>query len=186
MMLNRILPSEAMYFVGVMWAVFIIDLVLPGITFNHLGILPRNIAGLPGILLSPFLHGGFNHLISNSIPLLVLPALIRLSIGRSQMLVVMVGGSIGSGLGTWLFGSNNLVIGASGVVYALIGFLIADAWFSPTLRSWGVAIISFVLYGSVFLSFFVFLPYISWVAHFWGLGSGIAIASFLKKSPYDP
>jgi membrane associated rhomboid family serine protease len=183
MILNRILPVEAMLLVAVMWAVFIIDLVLPGITFNHLGILPRNIAALPGILMSPFLHGGFYHLISNSIPLLVLPALIRLSIGQTQMLVVMVAGGIGSGLGTWVFGFNNLVIGASGVVYALIGFLIADAWFRPTLRSWGVAIISFVLYGSVLLSLFVFLPYISWVAHFWGLVSGIAIASLLKKSP---
>ena len=181
-MLSRILPFEVVFFVAIIWIVFIIDSLLPGITFNHFGVLPRKIEGLSGILMSPFLHGGLHHIISNSIPLLVLPALIRLSIGSTQMLAVMLIGGIGSGLGTWLFGTNNLVIGASGLVYALIGFLLADAYFSPSLRSWGVAILSFTLYGGALLSLFVFLPYVSWVAHFWGLVSGIAIALLLRSS----
>lgn len=168
---------------AVMWGVFIIDAVLPGITFDHFGILPRKLDGLTGIFVSPFLHVGLAHILSNSIPLLVLSALVRLSIGSTQMFVVLIIGCIGSGLGTWLFGSSNLVIGASGVVFSLIGFLLADAYFSPSLRSWTVAILSLVLYGGALLSLFNLLPYVSWAAHFWGLVSGIAIALLLRNDP---
>jgi membrane associated rhomboid family serine protease len=179
--LNLIIPNEAILLVAVLWAVFIIDLVLPGITFNHFGILPRKIEGLTGIFASPFLHGGLSHIISNSIPLIILSALVRISIGSKQMLVVMFIGVVGSGIGTWLFSSGDLVIGASGLVFSLIGFLLADAYFSPSLRSWTVAILSFVLYGGTLLSLFDFLPFVSWAAHFWGLVSGIAIASLLRS-----
>ena len=172
-----------MLLVAVMWGVFIIDSVLPGITFNHFGILPRKLDSLTGIFVSPFLHRGLAHILSNSIPLLVLSALVRLSIGPTQMFVVLFIGCIGSGLGTWLFGSSNLVIGASGLVFALIGFLLADAYFSPSLRSWTVAILSFILYGGALLSLFDLLPYVSWAAHFWGLVSGIAIALLLRNYP---
>lgn len=170
-----------MLLVAVIWAVFIIDLVLPGITFNHFGILPRKLEGLTGIFLSPFLHGGLSHITSNSIPLLLLSAFVRLSIGSRQMLVVMFIGVVGSGLGTWLFSLGGLVIGASGLVFSLIGFLLADAYFSPSLRSWTVAILSFFLYGGALLSLFVSLPFVSWAAHFWGLVSGITIALFLRS-----
>ncbi len=174
-----------MLLVAVMWVVFIIDLVLPGITFNTFGILPRRLDGLTGILMSPFLHGGLAHITSNSIPLLALAAIVRLSTGATQMRIVIFMGIVGSGLGTWLFGSGGLVIGASGLVFALIGFLLADAYFSPSLRSWTVAILSFVLYGGALLSLFDFLPFVSWAAHFWGLVSGIAIASLLKIPKQD-
>lgn len=176
-----IFPRETIFLITVMWGVFIIDLALPGISFDHFGIHPRKLDGLTGILLSPFLHGGLSHIISNSIPLIILSALVRISIGSKQMLVVMFTGVLGSGLGTWLFSSGGLVIGASGLVFALIGFLLADAYFSPSLRSWTVAILSFVLYGGALLSLFGFVPFISWAAHFWGLVSGIAIASLLRS-----
>jgi membrane associated rhomboid family serine protease len=180
-MFKIIFPSEAIFFVAIMWTIFIIDLVLPGISFDHFGIHPRKLDGLTGIIMSPFLHGGFSHIISNSIPLIILSALLRLSIGTKQMLVVMFIGIVGSGLGTWLFSSAGLVIGASGLVFSLIGFLLADAYFSPSLRSWTIAVLSFVLYGGALWSLFGFLPYISWAAHFWGLVSGIAIASLLRR-----
>lgn len=180
MMLKRIIPQEALFLVAAMWVVFIIDMVLPGISFDHLGIRPRRLDGLTGILLSPFLHGGLSHIISNTIPLLVLSAFIRMSIGSKRMLIVLVCGVVGSGLGTWAFSSGGVVIGASGLVFSLIGFLLADAYFSPSLRSWAVAILSFALYGGALLSIFSFLPFISWAAHFWGLVSGIFIASLLK------
>ena len=73
------------------------------------------------------------------------------------------------------------MIGASGLVFALLGYLLADAYFNPSLRSWGIAIISFALYGGALFSLFVLLPYISWAAHFWGLVSGIAIAPMIRR-----
>jgi len=180
-MLKRIIPNEGMILLAVMWGVFIIDSVLPGITFNHFGIVPRKLEGLAGILLSPFLHSGLYHIASNSIPLLFLPAFVRLSVGSRDIVFVLIVGIVGSGFGTWLFSSGDLVIGASGLVFSLIGFLLANTYFSPSLRSWPVALLSFFLYGGTLLSLFVFLPFVSWAAHFWGLVSGIAIALFLRN-----
>ncbi len=181
MTLNRFFPREALLFVTAMWVVFFIDLLLPGIYLNRFGIQPRRLDGLTGIFLSPFLHGGFSHIISNTIPLLLLAAFVCLSVGSRKMVMVMFAGIIGSGLGTWLFSSGHLVIGASGLVFSLIGFLLADAWFSPSMRSWTVAILSFVFCGGILWSLFVYLPYISWAAHFWGFISGIVIALWLRS-----
>lgn len=181
-MIKRILPSAALALLAVMWVVFVVDLLLPGITFNHLGIQPRKLAGLSGIVFAPVLHGSLVHIISNTIPLLVLCVLVRVSVGSSQLLLVMLCGAVGSGLGAWVFGTGGYVVGASGVVFALIGYLLADAWFSPSLRSWGIAVVSLALYGSALLSLLSFLPFISWAGHFWGLVSGIVVASALRSS----
>lgn len=181
-MIKRILPTAALLLVAVMWVIFVVDLVLPGVTFNHFGIQPRKLAGLTGIVVAPVLHGSLVHIISNTIPLLILSTLVRLSVGSSQMLLVMLAGAAGSGLGAWVFGSGGYVIGASGVVFALIGYLLADAYFSPSLRTWGIAVVSLALYGSALLSLLSFLPFISWAGHFWGLVSGVAIASSLRRS----
>jgi membrane associated rhomboid family serine protease len=185
-MIKRFVPTAALVLLAVMWGVFVIDLLLPGITFNHFGIQPRKLAGLSGILFAPVLHGGLIHIISNTIPLLVLCVLVRLSVGASQLLLVMLCGAVGSGFGAWVFGSGGYVVGASGVVFALIGYLLADAYFSPSLRSWGIALLSLALYGSALLSLLSVLPFISWAGHFWGLLSGIATAALLRKPKLAP
>ncbi len=180
-MLKQIIPKEGLLLLAIMWAVFIFDSLLPGITFNQFGIIPRNSRGLAGIVVSPFLHSGLHHIVSNTVPLLVLPAFVRLSLGSREIFFVLISGILGSGLGTWLFSSGGIVIGASGLVFSLIGFLLAHAYFSPSLRSWTIALLSLFLYGGTLLSLFVFLPHISWAAHFWGLISGIATALFLRN-----
>jgi len=118
---------------------------------------------------------------SNSISLLGAAVLVRLAVGSAQLRLIVVAGIIGSGIGTWLFASAEVVVGASGLVYALIGFLFAYAYYHPSLRSWATAILSLVFFGGALLSLFNFSPYISWAAHFWGFVSGIAIA-YLSKS----
>jgi len=171
-----ILPVEMWLILAAMWVVFAVDFLLPGISFNGYGIRPRTLDGLPGIILSPFLHGGLVHIVSNTVPLIVLSILVRVSVGSVRLLQIVVLGVIGSGIGTWIFSMGGLVVGASGLVYALIGFLFADAWFKPSLRSWLIAIISFVLYGGALLSLFTILPFVSWAAHFWGFVAGVLIA----------
>jgi len=171
----------AFYFLLIIWAVFLIDLFIPGFSFNQLGIRPRSIDGLLGIAISPFLHGGIFHIISNSLPLIILPILVRFSVGKEHVLTVMILGALGSGIGTWVFGSNGVVVGASGVVYSLIGYLFARAYFSPSLRTWACALVSFILYSGSLISFFHFMPYISWAAHFWGFVAGIAAAGLWHK-----
>ena len=180
-MTKRLLPVATFWLVAVMWGVYVIDLVLPGISFNHFGIAPRKLAGLTGIFVAPVLHGGLLHIVSNTIPLLVLSALVQLSVGSSRLILVMLVGALGSGLGAWVFGTGGYVIGASGVVFALIGYLLADAYFCPSLRTWGIALASLALYGTALASLFSFLPFISWAGHFWGLISGVVAASLLRS-----
>lgn len=180
-MFKRFIPTEIFWFVIIIWAVFLIDALLIGINFNYLGIRPRNTDGLIGILLSPFLHGGLYHLLSNSIAILVLGSLLKTSIGPAKLRWVMILGAIGSGIGVWLFASKGLVVGASGMVFAFLGYLFADALFNPSLRSWLFAIISFIAYGSALFSLVSFLPYISWSAHFWGFISGIFLSYTLGR-----
>lgn len=181
MKFNRITPKDALWFVIAIWVIFVIDALLIGVNFNGLGIRPRRLYGLSGIFFSPFLHANLYHLISNSIPLLVLGFMINLSVGPKQLRIIMIFGAIGSGIGVWLFGANGVTIGASGLVFALIGFLFFDAYFNPSLRSWLFAILSFFAYGSTLLSLARFLPSISWAAHFWGFVSGILLAYGLSK-----
>ncbi|GHB67359.1 hypothetical protein GCM10008107_16010 [Psychrosphaera saromensis] len=183
--INKFLPKDILLLLAIMWIVFLIDFFIPFATFNGFGIRPRSLSGLMGIIFSPFLHGGFGHIISNSISLLGTGILVRLAVGSKQLRYVLLLGIIGSGIGTWLFGSGGLVVGASGLVYALIGFLFTQAFFNPSLRSWFSAILAFVLFGGALLSLFNMLPYISWAAHFWGFVSGIGIAYLFKARNND-
>jgi membrane associated rhomboid family serine protease len=180
-MVKKKLPANVTLLVGGMWAVFIIEVLLPGISFEHFGIYPRSVKGLLGIVVSPFLHGGLFHLLYNTFALVVLSLIVHMSLGAQRLQSIIILGVAGSGLGTWLFSTGGPVIGASGLVYALIGYLLADAYFSPSLRSWGVALLAFFLYGGALKALFIFIPYISWSAHFWGLISGITIARLMKK-----
>ncbi|MDB4836939.1 rhomboid family intramembrane serine protease [Marinomonas sp.] len=180
-MFKRFLPKDAIWFVCTIWLVFVIDFLLIGINLNQFGIRPRSIGNLPGILFSPFLHGGLYHIFSNTIPILILGALINGSVGSTKLRSIMIGGAIGSGLGVWLFSSGGLVVGASGIVFALLGFLLADAIYNPSIRSWLFAVISFFAYGGALFSFVSFLPHISWAAHFWGFATGIFLAYLLKS-----
>lgn len=184
-MINKFLPKDILIFLAVMWGVFLIDLVIPFISFNVFGIRPRSLSGLVGIVFSPFLHAGFGHIISNSISLLGTAILVRLAVGSKQLRFVVLLGILGSGVGTWLFANANVVVGVSGLVYALIGFLFTQAYFNPSIRSWLSAILSFVFFGGALLSLFNFLPYISWAAHFWGFASGIGIAYLFKINSAD-
>lgn len=179
-MLKRIISKDVIWFIAAIWLVFIIDILLVGINLNQYGIRPRSISHIPGILFSPFLHGGLYHIFSNTIPIFILGTLLNISVGPAKLRKILIGGAIGSGIGVWLFASSGLVVGASGVVFALLGFLLADAIYNPSLRSWIFAIISFFAYGGALFSFISVLPHISWAAHFWGFATGILLAYLLK------
>ena len=110
--------------VGIMWGVEILDTYVLRHGLDILGILPRNPIGLRGILFAPFLHGGFAHLAANTVPFVVLGWLIMLT-SISNFLIVSVICMLVGGLATWLFGANALHIGASGVIFGYLGFLLA-------------------------------------------------------------
>ena len=115
---------------AVMWAVEIIDL-LPGVDLDSWGIRPRTAHGLVGIPLAPFLHTGLSHLIANTIPFVVLGAVVALTGGITRFLEVTATIVVVSGLGTWLFGTGGTIhLGASGLVFGYLTYLIARGFFA--------------------------------------------------------
>ena len=131
-------------FVALLWAVELAN-GLANHRLNDYGIVPRTINGLIGIPLAPLLHGGFGHLFSNSVPLLVLGGLTaaqgRKALLNASLFIVLLGGA-----GVWLAGRSSVHVGASGLVFGLFGYLVARGWYQ---RSIGAVLIAVVVLGAL-------------------------------------
>src|SRR5690349_3205238 len=120
--------------VASLWAVFAVDTVLGG-SLMQFGVVPRTTAGLWGILAAPFLHANFSHLVANTASLLVLGWLVMLRDPRHFVLVALFA-TIGGGLCAWTLGASDSVhIGASGVIFGFLGFLIFAGWWARSFGS---------------------------------------------------
>lgn len=154
-----------------MWAA---DAVLPG----HLGhgIVPRTVYGLSGIVMAPFLHANLQHLLANTIPFVILGAVILLRGARAFITVAIVSALI-AGLGTWLFGApGTMHIGASGVVFGFFGYLLFRAAYDRRLSSFLIALVVALLYGGSLLMSIIPAQGISWSGHLFGFLGGVAAA----------
>jgi len=150
------------------------------LNFNYLGIYPRKLEGLRGILLSPFIHGNTKHLFNNSVPLLVLSSAL-FYFYRTIRWKVLIYGLLLTGFLTWLIGRPSLHIGASGVIYMLTAFLmfrgIISKQYQLTALSFGVIF----LYGSFIWYIFPTDPKISWEGHLSGFMVGVIFAFIFNK-----
>jgi membrane associated rhomboid family serine protease len=173
-----------LFVIGI-WTVFLADNVL-SLALNRFGILPRTIWGLVGIICSPFLHGNFNHIVSNTIPLFILMLLLKKFYGKYFWQVVVLGALL-SGFGTWLIGSNNYHVGASGLIYALASFLFFEGIFSKRIKLILVSVIIVIFYGGMV---WYMIPgtatianNISWEGHLMGFAAGLLLSIFIKTTP---
>ena len=166
--------------VGLMWVLGIADLALGG-ALNVYGIAPHHIIGLRGILFAPFLHGGLGHLIANTIPFLVLGWFVMLQ-ETSDFFVVTAITMLVSGLGTWVFGSPNSVhIGASGLIFGYLGFLLLRGYFERNFPSILLSLVVGFLYGSTIWGVLPTSPGISWEGHLFGFIGGVIAARLLAR-----
>jgi len=171
--------------VGSLWLVRLIDFLMPGAgsAVGH-GIVPRTWYGLAGIPAAPFIHAGLAHLVANTIPLLILGALVLLR-GVVELLFVVVVTALGAGLGTWTFGAPNTEhVGASGVVFGLFGYLLFRMIFDRRLSSAVITLIVAVVYGLAMLQSLIPEPGISWSGHFFGFLAGV-LAARLRYPAHD-
>ncbi len=128
-----------------MWSVWAADLFWPG-RICH-GIVPRTADGVSGIVMAPFLHGSLQHLLSNTIPFIVLGAIILLRGARAFTVVFLVSALV-SGFGTWLFGAPGTEhIGASGVIFGFLGYVLLRAIYDRRMRSFLIALVIAVPMG---------------------------------------
>lgn len=162
-------------FVASLWLAAGLDAVIP-IDFNVYGLRPRSMGGLVGIPLMPFLHGSWGHLLSNTIPLLILLTLLAGS--RANSLAVVVSLVLAGGGLLWVFGRSSIHIGASLLVYGLVGYLMAAGFFERRPVSIIVAVVVGLLYGTTIL--WGVLPTagkgVSWDGHLCGAIAGIGLA----------
>jgi len=139
-------------------------------------------SGLPGILFAPFLHGSLNHIVANSIPFLLFGWLILLRDPRHFVPVTMIA-MIGSGLMAWLFGApGSIHIGASGVIFGYLGFLIVSGWYVRSLASVALSVFVTVVWGSLILGVMPGAAGISWQAHLGGFIAGVLTARTYRTS----
>jgi membrane associated rhomboid family serine protease len=170
---------EVVLFVGAIWAVYAVSLVYPGL--DYYGVIPRTPSGLVGIAAMPFLHANLHHLVSNTIPLVVLLLLLAGSRAESWEVVVTI--SCLGGFLLWIFGRPAVHIGASGLISGLVAFLILSGLFERRIVSLVVALFVGFLYGSSLIM--GVLPRlgsrISWDGHLCGAIAGGIVAYALTR-----
>jgi len=162
------------YFLCFCWIVHLAGFILP---LKEYGIHPRSIAGLWGIVFSPFLHGNFFHLISNSCGLLVFGWALGV-VDRKNFLEVSISIIILGGLGTWLVGRQANHIGASGLIFGYFGYLLSLGFFQKKIKYVVVSILTFFFYGSMIFGVLPSSRYISFEGHLFGFIAGVFMAKW--------
>ena len=173
--------QTAFWLVAILWLVYIIDYCLP-VDLRFYGLRPRQPDSLPGILFMPFLHADLHHLIANSGVLFVLLA-VSLSFSRkltfkALAIIILFGGGL-----VWLAGRGDAVhIGASGVIFGLIGFLMCLGIVRRDWKALVTSVIVIVFYGGALQSLFIHTPGISWTGHLFGFLSGVLAAWWTRAA----
>jgi membrane associated rhomboid family serine protease len=165
--------------VGAMWTAFVANTVLGGALLQF-GIIPRTASGLTGILVAPFLHASLNHLIANTIPFLIFGWLVMLR-DRKHFLPVTLLAMLGSGLVAWALGAPGSVhVGASGVIFGYLGFLLLSGWYTRSFASIVISVGVAVLWGGTVMQVLPGTPGISWQGHLGGFIGGVLAARRFK------
>ena len=164
--------------VATLWGVAAGNFVVGG-ALTGFGIHPRTVQGLWGIAAAPFLHANLEHLLSNTVPLLVLGWLVMLRDARHFWPVSIIA-ALGAGLTAWTLGATGSVhIGASGVVFGYLGFLLLAGWFARSVGSILLSLGVAAAWGGLVFGVLPGQPGISWQAHLGGFIGGVLAAKWL-------
>ena len=174
----------AVSFAALLWVIKLSELLL-GIDLVAYGIYPRQPSGLLGILTAPLIHSSVAHLVSNTLPILVLGSALLYGYPKSAR-IVLPALFLGTGLGVWLFGRESYHIGASGLAFGMMFFVFtigALRWDRPAIA---LSSIVFFLYGGMVWGVFPGDPSISYESHLLGALLGVVLAVLLRKLDPEP
>jgi membrane associated rhomboid family serine protease len=167
---------------AVLWGLELADSTMNG-RLDDYGIRPRTVDGLEGIAFAPFLHAGFAHLLSNSLVFAVLGVIAYASVPLGRFVGLIVIAVLSSGFGVWLFGApNTLTVGASGVIFGLLGFLLFRGFAERSPGAITVSIMMLLVYGGTISGILPGASYISWQAHLFGFIGGAGAAFLLRPA----
>ncbi len=172
--------TGVLVFVAILWLLFLVSVPFPSL--KTWGIQPRTMTGLIGIGLAPFLHVSIQHLLGNTVPLLVLLTLLAGSRAKSWQIVAII--TVLAGFLLWLFGRTAIHIGASGLIFGLITFLIVSGILERRVGPLLVTFLVAFLYGGTLLVGVI--PWnraqMSWDGHLSGAVAGATVAYLLVGS----
>lgn len=176
---TSIIPPLRLTFL--MWVLFTFQFY-SGMDLGFLGVYPRHLLGLIGIISGPLVHGSVQHIMSNTLPLLFLGTLMFVFYNRVAWLV-FAQCYVFSGVLVWIFGRQFYHIGASGLIYGLAAFLISFGFFRKDFVSLLISIVVVALYGGMIYGVLPQDTYISWESHLYGALVGVGSAFYLRKNP---
>jgi membrane associated rhomboid family serine protease len=169
----------------VCWLVFLVNNLIWKGHFDQYGITPRQVRSLPGIICAPFLHASYEHLAANTLPLLILGAIIC-GRSRGEFVVVTVLGILVTGGLTWLLARRACHIGASGLIFCYFGYLASLAYFNRTFGALCLSVVCILGYGGMIRGVLPTSTPISWESHLAGLVVGTALAWLMAKLNRTP
>lgn len=171
--------TKPFFFILLIWVVFWVDQRFM-LELYQFGILPRHVEGLPGVLVSPLLHGNMVHISNNTLPLLALGAGLFYFYPRIALFVIITSW-VSSGLAVWIIGRESYHIGASSLIYALAGFIFLSGILRKQPNLLALSLLVVFLYGGLVWGIFPIRENVSWEAHLAGASSGFALAIHFRK-----
>ena len=180
----RLAVKIALGFVAIIWLIDIVNWAL-ALELQRFGVRPRQLAGLPGILLAPLLHGGPVHLIANSLPLLVLGTGM-LYLYPNSVLKALPAIYLGPGIAVWLFAEGGIHVGSSGLVYGLASYVFVAGVIRLDRRAIAASLLVSFLYGTLVWGVLPIRSGVSWETHLAAALIGLALAIALRRLDIPP
>ncbi len=178
----RLAVRLSLGFVALLW---LIPTLGWGLELERFGVRPRQWIGLPGILVAPVLHADFNHLIANSLPMLVLGATM-LQLYPSAAFRVLPAIYLGPGITVWLFAGEGVHVGASGLVYGLVGYIFVAGVIRRDRRAIAASLLVAFMYGTLVWGVLPIRAGVSWETHLAAALIGVGMAIMLRHRDNPP
>ena len=171
-----------MIILAIPWMFFLLS-ALTGHRLLRLGIFPRHLSGLPGLIFAPVLHANFNHLFFNSIPLLVLSNFLLVH-GLNYYIEITVFITLCSGGLIWCFAKPGLYVGASALITGYWALLVSDIYRQASLTTVILGLLSLYYFSGIFLGIFPSKKGVSWEGHLFGLLAGFLAGYIISPNIY--
>ncbi|MDN5747014.1 MAG: rhomboid family intramembrane serine protease [Pseudonocardia sp.] len=169
-------------FTALLYLVEVVDVVTDSALERAGGIVPRETYGLDGVLFAPLLHGDWAHLLANTLPFLIF-GFLAMAGGIRQFILVTATIWVLGGFAVWLTaGPEGYHVGASGVIFGWLAFLLTRGFFAGSTRQILLAIVLFAGWGGILLGVLPGQPGISWQGHLFGALAGVLAAWMVARA----
>jgi membrane associated rhomboid family serine protease len=180
----RLAAKLALSFVALLWAIELLNFAFD-LGVEDLGIRPRTLTGLPGIIVAPLVHASVEHLIANSLPLLVLgTAMLYLYPTAATRVLPAV--YFGPGVMVWLFARGGVHVGASGLIFGLISYILVAGLIRRDRRAIAASLLVAFMYGASVSGVLPTRQHVSWETHLSAALIGLLLAIVLRRLDLPP